>query len=91
MGCLAFVLALVLPRLTLFLIWVFTGWVAATFRGGWFWPVLGFFFMPYTTLAFVGGVVDGGFGPVWIVIIVIAMIVDISHWGMGYRVAHTNR
>lgn len=91
MGCLVFVLALVLPRLTLFLIWLFSGWIGAAFRGSWFWPILGFFFMPYTTLAYIGGTLGGGIGPAWMVLIIIAVIVDISHWGVGYRVAHTKR
>jgi hypothetical protein len=51
MPCLALVLALISPRLALFATWVFSGILGRAFDG-WLLPVLGFFLLPWTTLAY---------------------------------------
>ena len=48
LGC----LALVFPRLAVFAVWLFGGGYLARALGGLGWIVLGFVFMPLTTLAF---------------------------------------
>lgn len=53
MPCLVALLALISPRLALFFILVFSDWISRAFDGGWVLPVLGFFLLPWTTLAFV--------------------------------------
>ncbi len=50
-GCLAFVIALAFPRLAMFILWFFTSWFRGVFDT-WVVPVLGFIFLPYTTLAY---------------------------------------
>lgn len=53
MPCLVALFALISPRLALFFILVFSNWVGRAFDGGWILPILGFFLLPWTTLAFV--------------------------------------
>ncbi len=52
MGCFVPLLALISPRLALFFILVFSGWIGEALEG-WIVPVLGFFFLPWTLLAYV--------------------------------------
>jgi hypothetical protein len=49
MGCLLALLAAVSPRLALFVLWVFTDRLTVAFRSGWE-GLIGFLFLPYTTL-----------------------------------------
>ena len=51
MPCLAVVLALISPRLALFAIWLLTSILGRAFDS-WILPVLGFFLLPWTTLAY---------------------------------------
>ena len=51
MGCLIVLLALVTPRFIMFVLWAFTNYLSHAF-GSFFWPLLGFFFLPTTTMAF---------------------------------------
>lgn len=52
MPCLLGCLALASPRFVLFLVWLFGGNYLLRPFGTWLWPVLGFLFLPLTTLAF---------------------------------------
>ncbi len=51
MGCLFAVFALITPRFVVFVLWLFTHYLATAY-GSWFWPTLGFFVAPTTTLAY---------------------------------------
>jgi len=86
MGCLLVLLALLLPRVTMVVIFLFTRWFQAAFDT-WIWPVVGFLFMPYTTLAYMAAVLNtpGPMSPGWIILIVLAVLVDVGHWSGGYR------
>ena len=85
MGCFVVVFALISPRLALFLVWVFTDFVSRAFDG-FLLPLLGFFFLPWTTLAYallykpVTGLPTFG----WFVVI-FAFIVDLGSYGGAYR------
>ncbi len=84
MPCLIVLIALLLPRVAMILILLFTRWFQAVFDG-WLLPLLGFIFMPYTTLAYLFTVLSTG-GPVtagWLILIILAVLVDIAHWGGG--------
>jgi len=80
MGCVVVVLALALPRVLMLGAWLLTDWFNEAFDG-WVWPVLGFFFMPYTTLAYMAAMlnndraVSGG----WWVLLVVAVLFDLGH------------
>ena len=53
MPCFAVVLALAFPRLVIAWLWFFTSWFAGIFAAP-VWPVLGFLFLPTTTLWYAG-------------------------------------
>lgn len=86
MGCLLVLLALLAPRVTIVVIFLFTRWLHAAF-GTWIWPLLGLIFLPYTTLAYTAGAVNtgGALTPGWIVLIVVGVLADLAHWHGGYR------
>jgi hypothetical protein len=50
-GCFAALLALISPRLALFFIWLFSDMLSRAFDS-WLLPLLGFFLLPWTTLAY---------------------------------------
>lgn len=79
MPCLTFLVALISPRLALFCVWIFSGWLGQAYDS-WFLPVLGFFLLPWTTLAYavmweVGGREVTGFE--WFLVI-LAFLVDLG-------------
>jgi hypothetical protein len=51
MPCLIALLALISPRLALFFVWIFSNLLGRAFDS-WIVPVLGFFLLPWTTLAY---------------------------------------
>jgi hypothetical protein len=51
MGCLVVLLAFLSPRLALFVIFLFSNLLSRAFDS-WFVPFLGFFLLPWTTLAY---------------------------------------
>jgi hypothetical protein len=51
MGCLIALLALISPRLGLFLLWIFSDVLSRAFDS-WIVPLLGFLLLPWTTLAY---------------------------------------
>jgi hypothetical protein len=77
-GCFVAILAMLSPRLAIFALWGFTDRMSIAFDSFW-WPFIGFFFLPWTTLAWavayapVRGVT--GFG--WF-IVGLGFVVDIS-------------
>lgn len=82
MGCLLTVLALLAPRVAMVVILLLTNWFAAAFDSL-LWPVLGFIFMPYTTLAWMAGALHGGVHGGWALLVVLAVLVDLSHLAGG--------
>ena len=80
--CLLAAVSLLLPRVTMFFIWALTDLFTQAFDT-WLWPVLGFIFMPYTTLAYLAAMVlnnhqlTGG----WIVLVVVAVLIDFGSLG----------
>jgi hypothetical protein len=83
MGCLFWLVALLSPRLALFLLWAFTSYVDRAFAG-WVLPLLGLVFLPWTTLLYV--LIDVAPGPIhvagWIVI-ALGVIIDINAWAQS--------
>ncbi len=92
MGCLIGLLALITPRLVLFLVWVFTPYVSRAFNS-FIWPLLGFIFLPFTTLVYVlvwtPGVGVTGLAWLWVAL---AFLLDLT-WqsGSGYRASRRER
>lgn len=81
MPCLILIIALMLPRVALALILFFTRWFSAVFDTALL-PILGFIFLPYTTLAYMGAVLNAGaVAGFWWIILILAFIVDLGHFG----------
>ena len=95
MACFIGCLALFMPRLALALVWLFSDFLRAPYQT-FLWPLLGFFFMPLTTLAYAwawhygGGSING----VGLVVVVLAVLVDLGLLGTsesGRRSMRTRR
>ena len=86
MPCLIPVFAVLFPRLVLILIVIFTHWISRSFDSV-LWPILGFLFMPYTTLAYMAALLNnnhsanGG----WLALIILAALFDIGGQGGSAR------
>ena len=89
MGCLFAILGLITPRFVVFVLWIFTHYLATAY-GSWFWPTLGFFVAPTTTLAYAVARNDlstasGGITAAGTLVIVIGVLIDIGLIGGGAR------
>jgi len=85
MGCLLALLAAISPRLVIFLLWVFTDRLAIAFRSGWE-GVIGFIFLPYTTLFYALVYAPGkGVDPFGWVIVALGVLLDLSSHAFGSR------
>ncbi len=83
MPCILVLLAILVPRVVLLFIWLQTNWYALAFDGQWVWPILGCIFMPYATLAYMVAVLQGGVQGVWALLLLAAVLVDLSHVTLG--------
>lgn len=85
MPCLAVLLALLLPRGTILLLWLASDWFQGVFDG-WIWPVIGFLFAPFTLLWY--SAVQNWYGGTWEtwhwIVLAIALVADLSP-GAGKR------
>jgi len=80
-GC----LALVTPRFAIVLVFLLSDYLGRAYETT-LWPLLGFFFMPLTTLGYAfamnsHGSVDG----MYLVIVVVAVLLDLGLVGAGSR------
>jgi hypothetical protein len=86
MGCLVVLFALISPRLAIFLLFLFSNLLSRAFDN-WFLPFLGFFLLPWTTLAYavmwdVGA--NGVKGFEWF-IVVLAFLADLASYARSDR------
>ena len=86
MPCILALIALLFPRVLIVILWLFTSWFSGVFSSA-LWPVLGFFFLPVTTLWY--SVVINNYGGNWnmtnIILLILAVIIDMGSWGGGYK------
>ncbi len=83
MGCIYVVLALAVPRVLMFLAFLLTNWFGRAFETR-LWPLLGFVFMPYTTLAYLAAMLTTITRCQWLAgAFMVAIVVDAGHWGGG--------
>lgn len=86
MPCFAVVIALLFPRVLIAVLWFFTHWFNGVFDSL-LWLVLGFIFMPFTTLWY--SVVINHYGGQWsntnIALMVLAVVIDLGSNGGGYK------
>jgi hypothetical protein len=93
-GCLLVVFAIITPRFILLVLWLFTDYLNAAFSSGW-WGILGFFFLPTTTIAYAIAqneftTIGGGIEAAGIIVIVLGIVIDFgllsgSGRGIGKR------
>ena len=83
MGCAVGCIALAFPRLVLFFVFLLSNYLGRAYETT-IWPVLGFFFMPFTTLAYAWAVnTNGTVTGFYLVIVVIAVLMDLGSNGHG--------
>jgi hypothetical protein len=85
MGCVAILFALISPRLALFVLWLFSDLLSRAFES-WLVPFLGFFLLPWTTLAYavMWSSSEGVVGFEWF-IVVLAFFFDLGSYAQGNR------
>jgi len=90
-GC----IAVLFPRLALFLVWFFGDHYFTRAFHSWLLPVLGFFFLPLTTLAFAFGMnslgTPGDMPPLGWLLVIIGLAGDLGLWSGGARGARAFR
>jgi len=85
MCCVLALLAFLGPRLVLFLLWLFTDYLTRAFDGLLL-PLLGFLFLPWTTIAWAIAQNEfGGTNGIGLLVIAIGVLADIGVLGGGAR------
>jgi hypothetical protein len=83
MSCFIGCLALATPRLTIVLVVIFSHYIGRAYETM-IWPLLGFVFMPLTTLAYAWAVnSNGSVSGVYLVVVVLAVLMDLGMIGGG--------
>ena len=81
-ACLFALLAAGAPRLALVLMWLLTPWVGRAFSGSFIVPVLGFIFLPLTTVVYVLVSPGGLSGFDWL-LLAVGFFIDVGSYGSG--------
>ncbi|MDX2055350.1 MAG: hypothetical protein SFV15_23305 [Polyangiaceae bacterium] len=88
MPCLVGCLALAFPRLAVVLVWLLGGSYLSRAYEHWVWPVLGFFFLPLTTLTFAFAMNSmgdpGSVSPLGWLLIALSAALDLGLVGQGH-------
>jgi len=77
MCCVLVLVSFFLPRLAIFLSWLLSDYIPNAYTSR-IWPLLGFFFMPYTTLAYAMAMHGGGLKDFWLIVFVLAVLADLG-------------
>ena len=84
--CLLLFVILLFPRVVLALMWFFSRYLDRAFHGGLLLPLLGFFFLPLTTIVYAwelnNGMPTEGINLLWLLI---AVLIDLGGVGGGAR------
>jgi hypothetical protein len=85
MPCLVGCIALATPRLAIVLVVIFGDYIGRAYETT-LWPLLGFFFMPLTTLAYAWAINSrGSVAGIHLVVVVIAVLIDLGLIGGSAR------
>lgn len=85
MPCIVALIALMAPRVALFLVWLFSDYLGRAYQTT-IWPVLGFLFVPYTTLAYAWAInANGSVSGFYLVVLIIAVLADLGTFDGGRR------
>ena len=72
-----------MPRLAIVLVVIFSDYIGNAYQSV-LWPLLGFFFMPVTTLAFAWAInTNGSVSGIYLVAVVVAVLLDLGIIGSG--------
>lgn len=83
MGCLVAALILLTPRFVMVVLWLFTNYLSRAY-GGFLVPLLGFFILPTTTLAYaIAKNQSGGVRGWGLLVVIVAALLDLGIWGQG--------
>lgn len=83
MPCLLGAFGLIAPRIVIVVLWLFTSYLERAFDS-FLWPLLGFFFLPTTTLAWAWATnTRGEVAGVHLVVVVFAVLLDLGVIGGG--------
>jgi hypothetical protein len=83
MGCLVGLLVLAAPRFVMVVLWIFSNYLSRAYEG-WLIPLIGFFFLPTTTLAYaIAENETRGLRSWGLILVVIAVLIDVGIWGRG--------
>ena len=84
MPCLLLVVILAFPRVALVLMWLFSNYLGRAFHGGLLIPLLGFIFLPLTTIVYAwelnNGLPTTGINLLWLLL---AVLIDVGGLGGG--------
>ena len=84
MPCFLLILTLFFPRLVLLLMWFFSNYLQRAFHGGLLVPLLGFIFLPLTTIVYAWEINNhmpmAGLNLIWLII---AVVIDLGGLGKG--------
>ena len=83
MPCLLLLLVLAFPRVVLVCLFLFTNWITTAYNGILL-PILGFFFLPLTTVVYAWEVhAHTGQEGIYLIFLILAVIIDLGGWGGG--------
>jgi hypothetical protein len=83
MACIGVIFALVTPRLVMIVLWIFSDYLSRAYDGIVV-PLVGFFVLPTTTLAYaVAENETGGFRDWGAIVVIVAILLDLGLWGRG--------
>jgi hypothetical protein len=86
MPCLVVLLAALAPRVVSVVLWLFTNFFDRAFAGRQILLLVGVILLPFTTLAYAWAInTNGSIDGMWIVILIIAVLIDISAFEGGRR------
>ena len=81
--CLLALVSMISPRLGIFLLWAFSGYVDRAFETQ-FWPILGFFFAPWATLFYILVAANGDVTIFEWIIVLFGLLADFGSVGSSY-------
>lgn len=85
MPCLLGCVALSVPRLVLFLVWLFSDYLSRAIESNLV-LLLGFIFLPLTTLAYAWAInTNGTVEGIHLVVVIVAVLIDLGAFGAGGR------
>ena len=89
MACLFAILGIFFPRLVIIILAIATDYLSHAYSSL-LWPVLGFFFAPFTTLAYAFAINSGGVSGWRLAVLVFAILLDLGVIG-GSRSKHLRK